>query len=626
MERILLPFLLLVCATNHFVSAFNIYRDRIPNGHNVQHPCKTNTVWNGVGHISQQGGGDRNAFGLDFAAAGRIWTRSLCMKDSDGDGQTNGQELGDPQCTWTQGATPSRTTAITHPGFKTPASNYPYNQTDTTTLDCSGQYNCPGRDLADTRVHEMRMAPGTRVPNKTTTYYCTTYEVPFDQVYHGISFEPILDNLDVIHHMLVYGCTDAAAQQVGSPDECDMSSLICRDLLAVWSLGLPGQCSPPEAGVRFGRGAYRYFQIQVHWNNPQHVATYTDTSGIRMHYTPRLRQHDLGMLMLGQLSLNIPGLTPRTVVTSTCSPACANELFALGDISITSSLAHMHLLGKEAVIDKTDEANNTVNLVNEPVYDYNTPKWTDHRPYIRIGKKDRLRMTCTFDSSSRNKTTTFGDATDDEMCFGFLQYFPKRGDLRCVQRNTDDRCFLQSTVCGPRCPLGHYLDAAPQALARALVECGKIRTEGVCTQACANDLDIVITAFYDPCLSVRHRTAYINLLSKVTQRGSDLTLAHQVCFVTQKLIPVPLAAPSLSGPIDNSTFVEESLACPAAVSRLQTGTTAASRTTTNTMGSSASQRAVSDTMGSSASQSAISAVAMASSILYLVLDLLFARL
>ena len=44
------------------------------------------------------------------------WTRELCQKDSDGDGRTNGEELGDPSCTWVPGATPEITTGITHPG------------------------------------------------------------------------------------------------------------------------------------------------------------------------------------------------------------------------------------------------------------------------------------------------------------------------------------------------------------------------------------------------------------------------------------------------------------------------------------------------------------------------------
>ena len=48
------------------------------------------------------------------------WDRCLCETDSDGDGKTNGEELGDPLCTWSPGNVPTRTTAITHPGVCEP--------------------------------------------------------------------------------------------------------------------------------------------------------------------------------------------------------------------------------------------------------------------------------------------------------------------------------------------------------------------------------------------------------------------------------------------------------------------------------------------------------------------------
>ena len=47
------------------------------------------------------------------------WNAVLCRMDSDGDGLTNGQELGDPDCVWTKGQAPQRTTDITHPGMAT---------------------------------------------------------------------------------------------------------------------------------------------------------------------------------------------------------------------------------------------------------------------------------------------------------------------------------------------------------------------------------------------------------------------------------------------------------------------------------------------------------------------------
>jgi hypothetical protein len=48
-------------------------------------------------------GGLLNAFGRDFAASGLAWTPALCARDSDGDGKSNGVELGDPLCVWSRG-------------------------------------------------------------------------------------------------------------------------------------------------------------------------------------------------------------------------------------------------------------------------------------------------------------------------------------------------------------------------------------------------------------------------------------------------------------------------------------------------------------------------------------------
>jgi len=66
-----------------------------------------------VGHTCGSGCG-RTAFASALAAAGYQWTVALCLADSDHDGQTNGQELGDPCCVWTQGA--AQYPSVSNPG------------------------------------------------------------------------------------------------------------------------------------------------------------------------------------------------------------------------------------------------------------------------------------------------------------------------------------------------------------------------------------------------------------------------------------------------------------------------------------------------------------------------------
>ncbi|KAK7491568.1 hypothetical protein BaRGS_00017207, partial [Batillaria attramentaria] len=88
---------------------------RIPNGDSVLDPCD-NTAWPGVGHISKSGGGSLNPFGSDFRDAGYRWTVDLCQKDSDGDGISNGAELGDSACAWTPSNGATLGPVIGHPG------------------------------------------------------------------------------------------------------------------------------------------------------------------------------------------------------------------------------------------------------------------------------------------------------------------------------------------------------------------------------------------------------------------------------------------------------------------------------------------------------------------------------
>ena len=92
-------------------SARQAYTDYIPAAP-VNGACATC-------HTDAMGDDELNAFGLDAESTisqdGPDWSRLFC-RDSDGDGATNGQELGDPCGTWTPGAAPLRTEPISAPG------------------------------------------------------------------------------------------------------------------------------------------------------------------------------------------------------------------------------------------------------------------------------------------------------------------------------------------------------------------------------------------------------------------------------------------------------------------------------------------------------------------------------
>lgn len=86
--------------------AVSSFRSKIPNG--TVNSCSTC-------HDLNSGPPALNPFGMAFFNAGTQWTPALAALDSDGDGFSNGQELGDPAGTWTPGAANPGGT-ITNPG------------------------------------------------------------------------------------------------------------------------------------------------------------------------------------------------------------------------------------------------------------------------------------------------------------------------------------------------------------------------------------------------------------------------------------------------------------------------------------------------------------------------------
>ncbi|XP_048768193.1 temptin-like [Ostrea edulis] len=105
------------------------YLSSIPNGLKIPNPCTTapNDTWRLVGHEiatssqlyqkkMQQPGSYLNVFGTDFSLESHTWTQKLCNSDSDGDGKSNGEELGDAECVWVKGGKPAKD-ATGHPGI-----------------------------------------------------------------------------------------------------------------------------------------------------------------------------------------------------------------------------------------------------------------------------------------------------------------------------------------------------------------------------------------------------------------------------------------------------------------------------------------------------------------------------
>ena len=262
------------------VLSFKSFQKQIPNGDKIQ---VESSPWPGVGHVNRGGGGTRNSFGIDFSAAGQTWTSELCKKDSDGDGLSNGVELGDPECKWTEGAIPQFDTGLSHPGVRS-------TEDVAREIDSCTNYAVPSStETINTRLN-LTFTPYT-VPSKRTTYAKYAFNM-VDSIqrqglstdqgsYFGVRFGMINDNLDVVHHAILYACsTKPKGSVLQAPSET--KGMNCESLRYAWAVGGKDFCLPPSVGIEFdvSNRDKSWLVLEIHYDNPQGKKQIVDTSGV----------------------------------------------------------------------------------------------------------------------------------------------------------------------------------------------------------------------------------------------------------------------------------------------------------------------------------------------------------
>ena len=64
-------------------------------------------------------------------------------------------------------------------------------------------------------------------------------------------------------------------------------------------------------------------------------------------------------------------------------------------------------------------------------------------PPIPMYPGDEVKTTCTFSSENQNKTVYYGAGTNDEMCYGFLDYYPAQNIqyYHCTTWKSVEKCI-----------------------------------------------------------------------------------------------------------------------------------------------------------------------------------------
>jgi cytochrome c5 len=239
------------------------------------------------------------------------------------------------------------------------------------------------------------------VPNTPNLYHCFNYAPPWGSAkVHLISWRPLIDNSQVIHHWLLYNDTTAVTDKTDA--DC-VGAHPSAQLTAGWAPGGRGYVLPDDVGEDVSGAG---FTLETHYNNLG-TTNAPDASGIRLCVTTNLRPNEAGISWLGTELILLP-------VGGTASGLCTPT--NTGAVHILTSTPHMHLQGRHmtTIINRAGGTKET--LVDQP-FDFNSQIGYDTRTTIMPG--DTLTTTCTFGGAA-----LYGEGTNNEMCYNFVLAYP----------------------------------------------------------------------------------------------------------------------------------------------------------------------------------------------------------
>ncbi|HKP55946.1 MAG TPA: hypothetical protein VJV78_04475 [Polyangiales bacterium] len=286
----------------------------------------------------------------------------------------------------------------------------------------------PGETCYEFKVHQStakvddqayEIAPGEH-------YEQFYYKVPWAKDSVSTSFATVADNLQVLHHWLMFGTDEGESD--GFHKTVPLPTLIGTNpvLITGWAAGAPNLVTPPDVGFELP-GPGKVLNVQWHFYNSTSQPL-RDASAIQICTAPAGARKNIGAVTwLGTEDLNGnvwfggQGMPPHkeSTFTATCVPGRIG-MGAQTPITIMGFEPHMHRIGTRmnTVVNKKDGTQQT--LFDEPF------TFGSQRHYLTeysLLPGETLTTSCSFNNTN-DFGVPFGESTDSEMCYQFVLSYP----------------------------------------------------------------------------------------------------------------------------------------------------------------------------------------------------------
>jgi hypothetical protein len=245
-------------------------------------------------------------------------------------------------------------------------------------------------------------------PGSADTYKCKRVAITEDMWITG--FRAIAP--PGTHHTVVTVSNNG--QQLGEYD-CQVGSL---DLQMLYASGVGTQELKFPDGVAMKIRAGQFINLNLHLFNASD-SPLTGTSGIEVErITADKVVHEADMTFSGTMNINIPSDGQPHTVEGGCTVSSPRTIFTVWP--------HMHQAATHQSFEITQGATVTKLLDNKP-YSFEEQVNYQITP-MQLSTGDRIKTTCTFVNNT-GSTITWGDSSNQEMCFTGMYKYPAGGNL-----------------------------------------------------------------------------------------------------------------------------------------------------------------------------------------------------
>ncbi len=232
-------------------------------------------------------------------------------------------------------------------------------------------------------------------------------------------YEVIPGEPRVVHHAILYSLdtpeVQAEAEQLDADDPRPgytcfggprVDGEASRFVLG-WAPGAPPTDYPEGTGVPLAAGQKAV--LQVHYNLS--AGPLPDRTKVNLRMVDSVDQEAI-IQPLADIDMELPPRMPSVSTSFEATLPIALTVHGVGP--------HMHELGTSLRVDLERDGGDTECVVSVPRWDFNWQQFYFYEKPIVVQPGDLARLTCTYNTTTRDEVVRWGDGTSDEMCLNYV--------------------------------------------------------------------------------------------------------------------------------------------------------------------------------------------------------------